>query len=380
MEFTILMPCLNEEETLGTCIQKARHSIERNQLHAEILISDNGSTDNSICIAESLGARVIHASEKGYGNALRHGIEKAKGKYIIMADADDSYDFNDLLPFVTKLREGNDLVVGNRFLGGIEANAMPFLHRYLGNPVLTNLGRLFFNIPLGDFHCGFRGFNRQAIIDIRLSATGMEFASEMIVKSSQYSQKIAEVSVKLYRDGRSRAPHLRTWRDGWRHLRFLLLFAPKWLFLYPGVMMVLLGVSISAALLPGPFSLGAVTFDVHTMLYAAIVTLIGNQMITFYFFSKIFAIRMALEKNDSWMSGFDKYFTLERGLALGGSLLFMGILLTIYSITVWNDSSFGNLQPTLMLRIIIPAVTLLMLGIQIIFNSFFAGVLSIKTQ
>jgi glycosyltransferase involved in cell wall biosynthesis len=372
------MPCLNEEETLGICIQKARRSIDAHSLHAEILIADNGSTDNSISIATKLGARVVHAEEKGYGNALRYGISNAKGTYVIMADSDDSYDFSDILPFVVKLREGYDLVVGNRFLGGIQKNAMPFLHRYLGNPVLSFIGKLFFNIQIGDFHCGFRAFHRQSMIDIDLFTPGMEFASEMIVKSSLNNLRISEVSVTLSPDGRSRPPHLQTWQDGWRHLRFLLLYSPKWLFLYPGLLLMMAGIFIFCVLLPRPFSIGDVTFDIHTMLYAASSVLIGFQMATLYCFSRIISIRDGIRRETRWMRSFNKYFSLEKGLILGAAVLLSGCFLSVYSVRLWTDTSFGDLQPSRMLRIIIPSTTFLMLGIQIVFNSFFASMLNLN--
>ena len=379
-EITILMPCLNEEATLGVCINKAKQAITDNHLDAEILVSDNGSTDNSIMIANSHNVRVISVKEKGYGNALRSGIVHAQGKYIIMADSDDSYDFHYLLPFVVKLREDNDLVMGNRFLGGIEPNAMPFLHKYLGNPVLSFIGRLFFDIPIGDFHCGFRGFNRKSMLKNNLFTTGMEFASEMVIKSALNKQRIVEIPVRLYKDGRLGSSHLRTWHDGWRHLRFLLLFSPSWLFLYPGAAMVFLGVLITAVLLPRPLQIGHVRFDVHTMLYSASLIVIGAQMITFYYFSKLFAMKEGLHSNKKWLNRFNEYFSLEKGLILGGLLVLVGVVLSLYSVDLWTNKSFGNLQPSKMLRIIIPSVTCLMLGIQLIFNSFFVSILNLNIR
>ncbi|MEJ2884614.1 glycosyltransferase family 2 protein [Pedobacter sp. GR22-6] len=378
MELTILMPCLNEEATLGTCIMKALNTIKINNLDAEILVSDNGSTDNSIKIAEQLGARVISVEEKGYGSALRSGIENARGKFIIMADSDDSYDFNDFYKFVLKLREGDDLVMGNRFLGGIEKNAMPFLHKYLGNPVLSTIGKVFFKVKIGDFHCGFRGFNRQSMLDIQLSTTGMEFASEMVVKSSLNNHKISEISIKLYQDGRSRSPHLQTWNDGWRHLRFLLLYCPAWLFLYPGIFFSTVGMVVSIILLPQPFHLGFITFDVHTMLYSSFLILTGFQMISFYCFSTIYANRKQQKYASPGIFGLYTSYSLERALIVGVVIIGFGIILSIYAISQWTDRSFGDLSPSRMLRIIIPSITLLMLGIQVIFNSFFASMLRIN--
>lgn len=374
------MPCLNEEQTIAICIKKAQFSIERYQLNAEILVSDNGSADNSVSLAIDAGARVIIVKERGYGNVLRAGIEHAKGQYIIMADSDDSYDFSEIFPFVLKLREGYDLVMGNRFLGGIEPNSMPFLHRYLGNPVLSFVGRLFFKIPVGDFHCGIRGVNRQAMASINLFTTGMEFASEMIIKCSLSGQKITEIPVRLYPDGRSRPPHLRTWHDGWRHLRFLFLYCPTWLFLYPGSILMVVGIMITTLLLPGPVPLGHVTFDVHTMVYSASAIVIGFQTLTFYFCSKLFAAKKGFDYKNRWVGEFNHYFTLERGLIAGGIMLILGLSLTLYAIHMWIGKSFGTLQPSKMLRLIIPAVTSLMLGTQIIFNSFFASMLNLNLK
>jgi glycosyltransferase involved in cell wall biosynthesis len=379
-ELTILMPCLNEAETIGKCIEKARRSIVLYNLDAEILIADNGSSDNSVVIAKSLGARVVHTNEKGYGNTLRFGIREARGKYIVMADSDDSYDFSDFYPFVVKLREGFDLVVGNRFKGGIATDAMPFLHRYLGNPVLTFIGRLFFGVKLSDFHCGYRGFSRQAMLDSNLVTTGMEFASEMIVKSSLKNQRISEVPVKLYPDGRSRAPHLRTWRDGWRHLRFLLLYSPRWLFFYPGLLLIIFGVILNGVLLPGPLMIRTVQLDIHALLYGAIAIVMGFQAVSFYCCAKVLKIDRGLDLNRNWLQAFLQYFTLERGIAVGGCLLVPGILLALYSFMLWRKESFGDMRPNVMMRIIIPSITLLMLGTQVIFNSFFMGILTLETR
>lgn len=380
MEVTILMPCLNELETIGTCIRKAKKSIKAFNLDAEVLISDNGSTDESILVAESLGARVVVTEEKGYGNVLRHGIANARGKFVIMADADDSYDFEDIYPFIVKLREGYDLVMGNRFSGGIEKNAMPWLHRYLGNPVLSFLGRLFFQLPIRDFHCGFRGFSVAAISGISFTTTGMEFASEMIIKSSFHQHRITEIPVKLYPDGRRRSPHLRTWHDGWRHLRFLLLYSHNWLFLYPGLLFIAAGLGAIVALLPAPVRIGGVTFDVHTMLYGAFLVLTGMQMLGFYYCSQVFAARMGLVKRPAWLSGFNRRFTLERGLIIGGFIFLVGVVLTCCSFQIWTSKSFGDLQPSSMLRIVIPSMMTLILGTQIILNSFLASILNLKTN
>src|SRR6266487_2781972 len=279
IEFSIVMPCLKEAETLATCIQKAKRSLEENNVEGEIIIADNGSTDGSQEIAEQHGARVIDVQARGYGSALMGGIAAARGKYIIMGDADDSYDFSTLEPFVEKLRAGYDLVMGNRFKGGVKAGAMPALHRYLGNPVLTAIGRVFFHSPCGDFHCGLRGFAKDAVLRLDLRTTGMEFASEMIVKATLHKLQITEVPTTLSPDGRSRPPHLRSWRDGWRHLRFLLLYSPRWLFFYPGALLMAAGIALCGWLLPGPRHVSSVTLDVHTLLYAAAAIVIGFQAV-----------------------------------------------------------------------------------------------------
>lgn len=380
MEFTILMPCLNEAETLEVCIYKAMLAINTHHLDAEILIADNGSIDQSIVIAKKCGARVVHVSEKGYGAALTAGIQEAKGKYVIMGDSDDSYDFMNIQPFITKLREGFDLVMGNRFKGGIDENAMPFLHRYLGNPVLSFIGRLFFKIPIRDFHCGLRGFNRKSILDIGLCTTGMEFASEMVVKSAMNNLKITEVPTKLHCDGRTKPPHLRTWQDGWRHLRFLLLYSPKWLFLYPGVLLFAMGFLLSLFLISGPVQMNSITLDVHTLLYATGMVIIGFQTVFFYLFSTIFAIKIGLQKTGSWLEKLEKWFSLEKTILLGILIIAVGLFLSAKSLIYWDKKSFGDLNPSQVLRIVIPAVGLLILGSQIIFNSFFMSILCLKTQ
>jgi len=277
LELSIVMPCLNEAETVGRCIQKAQRSLAELGITGEIIVADNGSTDGSDVTATSVGARVVRVEAQGYGNALMSGISASRGKYIIMGDADDSYDFGNLGPFVEKLQEGFDLVMGNRFKGGIKRGAMPPLHRYLGNPVLTAIGKLFFKSPCNDFHCGLRGFNKTAIMKLDLRTTGMEFASEMVVKATLHNLRITEVATTLSPDGRSRPPHLRSWRDGWRHLRFLLLFSPRWLFLYPGALLMLVGFATGLWLLPGQRTVAGINFDIHTLLFAALAVIIGFQ-------------------------------------------------------------------------------------------------------
>ncbi|HEX5884054.1 MAG TPA: glycosyltransferase family 2 protein [Pyrinomonadaceae bacterium] len=379
-ELSVLMPCLNEAETLATCIRKAQKAIDDLGVVGEVIIADNGSTDGSPEIAASLGARVIHVAEKGYGSALLGGIKAARGKYIIMGDADDSYDFTKLDPFLEKLRAGYDLVMGNRFKGGIAPQAMPPLHRYLGNPVLTGIGRLFFKSPCGDFHCGLRGFSKAAIQRLDLRTTGMEFASETVVKASLHGLRITEVPTTLSIDGRSRPPHLRSWRDGWRHLRFLLLYSPRWLFLYPGLFLMLLGALVSGWLLVGPRVVEGVTLDVHTLLYAAVAIIIGYQTVIFAIFTKVFAITEGLLPEDPRLTTLFRHIKLEIGI-IAGSLLFVGgIALSVYALSFWSATSFGPLDPSRTLRLVIPAATLITLGLQTMLSSFFLSILGLKRR
>ena len=379
-EVSIVMPCLNEAETVGVCIAKARQSFNDNNVQGEIIVADNGSTDGSQAIASESGARVVHVSAKGYGNALMGGIASAKGTYVIMGDADDSYDFSNLGPFIARLREGYQLVMGNRFKGGIKPKAMPPTHKYLGNPVLTAVGRLFFRSPCRDFHCGLRGFDKEAIINLDLRTTGMEFASEMVVKATLHNLRITEVPTVLSPAGRQRPPHLNTWRDGWRHLRFLLLYSPRWLFLYPGALLMLAGVAIGAWLLPQPRTIGSVTFDVHTLIYAAMAVLMGFQAITFAIFTKIFAISEGLLPEDPRLNKIFKWITLEVGLIVGTILVIFGAVGTLYALDIWGERSFGPLNTSQTMRTVIPAVTSLTLGCQIIFSSFFLSVLGLRRR
>ena len=379
-ELTVLMPCLDEAETIAVCIEKAQGYMASHGISGEVLIADNGSTDGSQAIAEGLGARVVAVAEKGYGSALLGGIKAAKGRYVIQGDADDSYDFSDLDPFIEKLREGYTLVMGNRFKGGIKPGAMPPLHRYLGNPVLTGFGRLFFNSPVGDFHCGLRGFDRQAVAGLGLTSSGMEFASEMVVKATLQGLRIAEVPTTLSPDGRSRAPHLRSWRDGWRHLRFLLLFSPRWLFLYPGAVLMALGLLSMIWLLPGPRQLGGLTFDVHTLVYSAAAIVCGFQAVAFAVFAKIYAIEAGLLPADPRIAKLGDLFSLEIGLVIGVLLLLGGLGVSIFAVEIWGRSEFGDLDPTVSMRIVLPGATALILGLQIIFSSFFFSVLELSRR
>ena len=380
LELSIVMPCLNEAETLASCIRKAQAAIEADGLDAEVIVADNGSTDGSQLIARELGARVVEVTRKGYGNALISGIEAAQGKYVVMGDADDSYDFGAMRPFLERLRAGDDLVVGNRFTGGIEPGAMPWSHRWLGNPVLTRIGRVFFHAPVNDMHCGLRAFRRDAFERMQLRATGMEFASEMVIKASLKGMRISEVPVVLHPDGRSRPPHLRTWRDGWRHLRFMLLFSPRWLFLYPGIAVFAVGVLLSALLVAGPLRVGGIRLDIHTLLIAGFLCLLGYQAILFAVFTKIFAIREGFHPPHPVLQRLFRYVTLEVGLAVGALMVLAGVVALIVAVTSWQSAGFGNLDPSLTMREVIPAVVLLALGTQTVFASFFISILSIDTQ
>jgi len=379
-ELTILMPCLNEAETLERCIVKARGFLSRSGVAGEVLIADNGSTDGSQALAEASGARVVAIKERGYGSALLGGIRAARGRYVIMGDSDDSYNFKDLEPFVEKLRQGFQLVMGNRFKGGILPGAMPPLHRYLGNPVLTAIGRLFFRSPCGDFHCGLRGFDRQAVLGLDLQAPGMEFASEMVVKATLAKLRMAEVPTTLSPDGRSRPPHLRSWRDGWRHLRFLLLFSPRWLFLYPGLVMFLLGLAVMAWLLPGTRFVGGVAFDIHSLLYASVAMVIGFQSMQFWFFAKLYGMREGIVPPDPSFRATFKAITLENGLILGGLLLALGLVLGILAVGSWQGEAFGALLPSETMRLVIPSATAILLAFHMAYGGFFISVLEIRTS
>ena len=372
------MPCLNEAETLAICINKAQSFLNKNQIIGEIIIADNGSTDGSISIATSLNAIVINAEQKGYGSALKAGITAANGKYVIMGDADDSYDFSNIMPYLTELRNGKDLVMGNRFKGGIEKDAMPFLHKYLGNPVLSFIGRLFFKINIGDFHCGLRGFSKKAYETMNLKTSGMEFASEMVVKTKLNNLSIAEVPTKLHKDGRTRAPHLKTWSDGWRHLRFLMLYAPNWLFLYPGILLALIGLLMSIILVINPIEFSNFTLDIHTLLYTSAFFLVGIQFIIFYGLTKVFAVENELLPKSNRYNKLFKFINLEKGLIFGFILLIIGVFLSFKGLATWEDTDFGHLDKSTTLRIIIPAITTLQLGIQTILFSFFFSVLGLK--
>jgi glycosyltransferase involved in cell wall biosynthesis len=379
MELTILMPCLNEALTVNTCVQKARTYLQRAGIAGEVLIADNGSTDGSQSLAETAGARVIEVRDKGYGAALIGGIEAARGRYVIMADADDSYDFTQLDEFVAGLREGFQLVIGNRFKGGIKPGAMPVLNRYLGNPVLSFLGRTLFASPVGDFHCGLRGFDRQAILELKLRASGMEFASEMVVKASLARLRIAEVPTTLSPDGRDRAPHLRPWRDGWRHLRFMLLRSPQWLFLYPGLALTTGGLTGGLLLSIQPWTIpGVFTLDINALLYFAITAIVGVQISFFGLFALAMARKMMLSVAPGVPERLLRFASAEGTILAGCGIAVLGLAGATSAVFQWGHASFGALVPSEMMRTTIPSVTLLAIGTQMVFGSLLLGFIDIE--
>lgn len=380
LELSILMPCLNEAETVATCVRKAAGFLERTGIEGEVLVADNGSSDGSPQLARAAGARVVSVARKGYGSALLGGIEAARGRLVIMADADDSYDFSQLDAFVSALREGNTMVIGHRFRGGIRPGAMPMLHRYLGNPLLSFAGRLFFSAPIGDFHCGLRGVERAAALKLGLRAPGMEFASEMIVKATLAGWRIAEVPTVLSRAGRSRAPHLRSWRDGWRHLRFLLMMSPRWLMLYPGACLIGAGIAAELAILHGPVVIDGVGFDIHTMLYAAGATVLGVQLVLFSLVARTIGVLKSLLPMTASLERFLRVFTLERGILLGVSLGAAGFALAVYSVASWAHARLAAIDPVTMMRVAIPSVTLMLAGAEIVFASFLLGFIDVRSR
>jgi hypothetical protein len=379
MELTILMPCLNEVRTLGGCIDSAQRFLARSGIDGEVVVADNGSTDGSQELAATAGARVVNVPTKGYGAALIAGIEAARGRFIIMGDSDASYDFSRLDNFVERLRAGADIVMGNRFKGGIAAGAMPPLHRYLGNPVLSFVGRLFFRIPIRDFHCGLRGFARASVLKLGLVTPGMEFASEMVAKAALTGLRIEEVPTTLSPDGRDRAPHLRTWRDGWRHLRFLLLFCPRWLFLYPGLALSALGLGGFA--LAGPSNAGQpFAVGIHSLLYMAAATVLGAQMIQLAVLTKWMGILSGVVPPQRWLARMEPLLTVENGLIAGMLFVLLGLLASVWLVFDWGKAGFGALDPTETMRIAIPAVTMMILGAQAATGALFAGAVNFCWQ
>jgi glycosyltransferase involved in cell wall biosynthesis len=378
LELTILMPCLDEAATLAICIGKAQDYLARSGISGEVVIADNGSTDGSQAIAAAAGARVIPVAARGYGAALQGGIRAARGRCVIMGDADDSYDFSALDGFVAKLREGYALVVGNRFRGGIRPGAMPFLNRYLGNPVLSFIGALLFKTPIADFHCGLRGFDRRAILDLGLVMPGMEFASEMVVKAAMRGLKTAEVPIVLHPDGRGRPPHLRPWRDGWRHLKFLLMHSPRWLYLYPGLVMAIggLGGMILLAVL-GSIRIFGIELQVHSMLAAGIIGLLGMQTLSFAVLARELAQRRGFLPPSPMLERFWRQASLERA-ALAGTILLIGGLIGLVVATIhWAAIGFGNLDLAETMRAVVPSLIAMGVGLQLVLSAFLAGILEL---
>lgn len=374
-EISIIIPCLNEARTISVCVQKAIEALRSEGVAGEVIVADNGSTDGSQQLAAAAGAQVVAVAQPGYGAAVRGGVLASSGRFLIMADGDDSYNFLEIKPFIDAWRAGAQFVMGNRFRGGIEVDAMPFLHRYLGNPILSFVGRRFFNNGFGDFHCGMRGFTRAAFDQMQLTTAGMEFASEMVVKASLLGIVSTEVPVRLYKDGRGRPPHLNTWADGWRHLRFLLLFSPRWLFFYPGLVCIFLGLLFSSLLMRSVVPLQSLRLDVHTLLYTSALILIGFQLIAFYILSQAFARREGLYIR----SGLDLgVFRLEHGLIVAFLFLLTGIGLSVSAVANWQSQHFGQLNPQVVLRKVIPAVTAILLAFQVGTFSFFMSFLQIR--
>jgi len=380
VELTIVMPCLNEAETLETCITKARSFLDRSGITGEIVIGDNGSADGSIEIARRCGARVVNIPIRGYGAALYGAVVASRGKYCVMGDSDDSYDFSKLDLFVKELRAGADLVIGNRFLGGIEPGAMPWKNRYIGNPVLSGLGRFLFGGPTKDFHCGLRAFSRDAFLRMDLRTTGMEFASEMVIKATLLEMRIIEVPTTLSRDGRSRPPHLRPYRDGWRHLRFMLLFSPNWLFLYPGLVLMFIGFLLGAKLLASPLYIQGVRLGIDTLIYSVTMIEVGFQALLFALLSRAYAVQEGLFPTPPKRAFFDSIFKLERGIILGSVLIIFGLVLFLYAFSIWGSTNFGPLDVERVTPIVIGSSLSVSLGFEIILSSFLLSMLKLNVR
>ena len=380
IELTILMPCLNEAETLAICIDKARGFLERSGVVGEVLIADNGSSDGSQLIAEAHGARVAAIPERGYGAALIGGIQAARGRYIIMGDADDSYDLVNLDGMVERLRAGDELVMGNRFKGGIRKGAMPFLHKYLGNPGLSFLGRLLFGIPISDFHCGLRGFSREAVLKLKLKSTGMEFASEMIVKSAFHQLKLGEVPTVLSKDGRSRPPHLKTWRDGWRHLKFLLLHSPTWLFVYPGLALILMGLMGSILLSRGAVHITpTIELNIHTLIVSCFAVLIGAQLVAFGALAQRYAMVEGFLPAPAKFNRLILGMTMEAVLRVAGVIAAAGVAGCIWAVTSWAHGGFGPIVYDSVLRVLVPSLTAVAVAAQLGATAFLTSLLNIRS-
>ncbi len=380
IELSIVLPCLNEERTVGKCVAQAKSFLEMQKIKGEVIVADNGSIDCSAEIAESNGAIVIHVDNKGYGNALKGGFEAARGKFIIMADADESYDLVNLMPFVEKLREGYDLVMGNRFKGGIKKGAMPWHHKYIGNPILSFVGQLFFKTPARDFHCGLRGFAKEVVEKMNLQTTGMELASEIVIKSSILGMKVCEVPTRLSPDGRDRRPHLRSFRDGWRHLRFLLIYSPRWLFFYPGVLLLVLGGIGSLVLFFGPVNTSLRLFDFHSFILVGTGMILGLSMVSFAFITRVFAYNFGLLPNRPTLFNLFKYFNLEIGLGIGFMVVILGIILIIRAIGLSYSPGFSSIGFGTSIRLVFGGALSIITGGQIILTSFVLSILGINAK
>lgn len=377
VEVSVVMPCLNESETLGTCITKAKSTLEKLGVEGEIVVADNGSTDNSVEIAESLGARVVHQPLRGYGNAYRAGIEAARGKFVIIGDSDDSYDFTDLERFITPLRNGAEFVMGSRLKGKIEKGAMPWLHRYIGNPILTWILNVMYRSGISDAHCGMRSFKKEAYEKMDLQTAGMEFASEMVIRAAQLKLNTVEIPITLHKDGRSGSPHLRSFRDGWRHLRFMLLHSPTHLYLWPGMLMLIVGLVIMISLMPGPLRIGGRMIDIHVMVLGSLLTVLGFQVISVGVFARIYAVTHNFVPIDDKIKKAFGLFNLERGIVVGALVFLVGFAIDCYILMKWIMNDFGALSEV---RPAIVASTLIIIGTQIIFSSFFLSMLGIERK
>lgn len=377
LELSIVLPCLNEEKTVGACILKVQEFLNKFNVNAEIIIADNGSIDHSMEIAQSLGALVVQVKEKGYGNALRGGFAAAHGKYILMADSDDSYDLTNLMPFLEKLREGYDLVMGNRFKGEILPGAMPWHHRYIGNPILSFLGKIFFHTPINDFHCGIRAFSKAALDRMTLQTTGMETASEIVIKSSILGMKVSEVPTRLSPDGRDRRPHLRSFRDGWRHLRFLLLYSPVWLFLYPGLLLTIASALLTIFLFFGPVNIGFRYIDFHTLIAAGSLGYLGLNMVAFSVITRVYAYNTGLLPKQPRFFGLFRFITLEKGLLAGFTLFLVGLGLMIFAVIL--SPNFNQIGFDSSIRLVFTGSLALVSGVQVILTSFVLSILGMNS-
>jgi glycosyltransferase involved in cell wall biosynthesis len=380
VELSIVLPCLNEERTVGICVMQAMSFLSNHNIRGEVIMADNGSSDRSVEVAQAKGACIVHVDEKGYGNALKGGFQAARGKFIIMADADESYDLVNLMPFVEKLRDGYDLVMGNRFQGGIQKGAMPWHHRYIGNPILSLVGQLFFKTPARDFHCGLRGFTKAAIEKMNLQTTGMEFASEIVIKASILGMRVCEVPTILSPDGRDRPPHLRSFRDGWRHLRFLLIYSPRWLFLYPGLILLVFGGIASTVLFFGRITLPIRFFDFHSFILSGTILMLGLIMLSFSIMTRVFTYNTGLLPQRPRLFLLFKYFTLETGLGIGLLLIVVGIILIAQAITLSYSPGFESLGFARSVRLVYGACLSILTGAQVIFTSFVLSMLGINPK